>query len=354
MKTDDLPIFGVCGHGGSGKTTLIEQVIPLLKQRGLEVAVVKHAAHGIDVDRTGKDSDRFYRAGADVLLQGPGQNVHRVHQPHESDLLSVLLRLAQEYDLVLVEGHKRMALPKIWLLGDNETTVPANIAQVAAVLPRDSDRVTTVMTLLEEFVKERWSRTPVFGCVLAPCRTTSTESPWHLPQDERTSLSCAVQLMQRVCSRTVIATDTILGEVVGCPQLVNVPDAQGPMAGVLAAMRWAPHVSWLVAAYDFANLSGDALDWLVSTRAPGVWATLVRLPGSRNIEPALAHYDFRCRSVLQRQADEGNCQIARIAQHRKVISQCMPEPRRAPHPREWSTGPVAATQRTMPALPARR
>ncbi|MFH2003029.1 MAG: molybdopterin-guanine dinucleotide biosynthesis protein MobB, partial [Planctomycetota bacterium] len=60
--------LGICGWKNSGKTTLVEQLIPKLQGMGLHIAVVKSDAHGIDVDHQGKDSDRFYKAGADVVL----------------------------------------------------------------------------------------------------------------------------------------------------------------------------------------------------------------------------------------------------------------------------------------------
>ncbi len=65
------PVLAVCGFSGSGKTTLLETAIPRLVERGLAVAVVKHAAHGFQVDRAGKDSERLFRAGATIVLSGP-------------------------------------------------------------------------------------------------------------------------------------------------------------------------------------------------------------------------------------------------------------------------------------------
>jgi len=70
-------VFGICGWKNSGKTTLIESLIPHLIAQGLSLAVVKHDAHGLEVDRRGKDSDRFFRAGGDVILKGPGEEICR-------------------------------------------------------------------------------------------------------------------------------------------------------------------------------------------------------------------------------------------------------------------------------------
>ena len=83
-----LPVFGVCGWSGSGKTTLIEAVLPKLLARNLKVAVVKHDVHAIDVDRPGKDSDRFFQAGADVYLQG-NEELSRRHPDAGERIVSI-------------------------------------------------------------------------------------------------------------------------------------------------------------------------------------------------------------------------------------------------------------------------
>ncbi len=72
-----MPVLAVCGWSGSGKTTLLESLIPLLRERGLQVAVVKNDAHGVEVDRPGKDSDRLFRAGASVVLRSPRESFAR-------------------------------------------------------------------------------------------------------------------------------------------------------------------------------------------------------------------------------------------------------------------------------------
>ncbi|KAB2968284.1 molybdopterin-guanine dinucleotide biosynthesis protein B, partial [Zoogloea sp.] len=61
-------VFGFAGWSGSGKTTLIERVIPEITRRGLRVSVIKHAHHGFDVDKPGKDSWRHREAGAGEVL----------------------------------------------------------------------------------------------------------------------------------------------------------------------------------------------------------------------------------------------------------------------------------------------
>jgi len=73
----DFPAFGICGWSGSGKTSLIESVVPHLCKKGLKVAVLKHTDHEIQVDHPGKDSDRLFRSGADVFLKGSQEGLMR-------------------------------------------------------------------------------------------------------------------------------------------------------------------------------------------------------------------------------------------------------------------------------------
>jgi molybdopterin-guanine dinucleotide biosynthesis protein A len=107
-------------------------------------------------------------------------------------------------------------------------------------------------------------------------------------------------------------------------RLSDVPEADGPIAGILSAMRWAPHASWLVSACDLPNLSVDALRWLLSTRSPGVWATVPKLPGSPGAEPLLAHYDFRARPCLEDLVREATFRPAAILRTPQAISPSPP------------------------------
>ncbi len=140
-------VIGICGHSGSGKTTLIEQIVPLLKAVGLTVAIVKHDAHRLDVDRPGKDSDRLFRAGADVLVHDPRQGLLRFHASNLS-LPQAIERLGGAYDVVLVEGHKGSPGPKLWLLDEGESAPPDGVSGVLAVLPRNADRAAKAYELV--------------------------------------------------------------------------------------------------------------------------------------------------------------------------------------------------------------
>ena len=110
-----MKIFGFAAYSGSGKTTLIENLVPLLVAQGLKVSVIKHAHHAFDVDQPGKDSYRHRQAGASEVLVSSGVRwalMHELRNESEPELPALLERLTP-CDLVLVEGFKKQAIPKI-------------------------------------------------------------------------------------------------------------------------------------------------------------------------------------------------------------------------------------------------
>lgn len=110
-----MKVFGIAGYSGSGKTTLIERLIPCLTARGLKVSVIKHAHHGFDIDRPGKDSWRHREAGAsEVMLTGNKRwaLLHESRDEAEPSLDEYLSHFSA-CDLILVEGFKHEPVPKL-------------------------------------------------------------------------------------------------------------------------------------------------------------------------------------------------------------------------------------------------
>ncbi|MCI0506349.1 MAG: molybdopterin-guanine dinucleotide biosynthesis protein MobB [Gammaproteobacteria bacterium] len=116
----NVPIVGFAAFSGTGKTTLLTAIIPLLKQRGYRIAMVKHAHHQFDIDQPGKDSYELRKAGADQMLVASRkrwalmvENTDDTHDPSLQDLINRLDLTAT--DIILVEGFKAEAFPKIEL-----------------------------------------------------------------------------------------------------------------------------------------------------------------------------------------------------------------------------------------------
>jgi len=115
MTTRKQRIMGVVGRSGSGKTTLLCDLIPALIKLGLTVSTIKHTHHNFDIDKPGKDSYRHRGAGAKEVLLTSAQRwalLHEVRDDQEPDMNNLIKRMAP-VDVVLVEGFKSHAFPKI-------------------------------------------------------------------------------------------------------------------------------------------------------------------------------------------------------------------------------------------------
>jgi len=122
-----IPIISIVSKKNCGKTTLLEKLIPVLKQRGYRVGIVKHDVHGFNIDHEGKDTYRHKAAGADtVAISCPWK-------------LSVIKDVAQEWtpdqlvaqyftdvDIVITEGYKRSAYPQIEVFRKEAHQEPLN------------------------------------------------------------------------------------------------------------------------------------------------------------------------------------------------------------------------------------
>ncbi len=120
MTKSTIPLIGFSAYSGTGKTTLLKQVIPLLKQRGLRVAVIKHAHHHFDLDQPGKDSFELRKAGADKTIICTTTRMAVITEfptPDEEPSLQEIIDTIdpERFDFILVEGYKHLPFPKIEL-----------------------------------------------------------------------------------------------------------------------------------------------------------------------------------------------------------------------------------------------
>lgn len=119
MKNAHRPVLGFAAYSGTGKTTLITQLIPILKSSGLRVALIKHSHHNFEIDQPGKDSYRHREAGASpVMLVSSHRRAiitefDEIKEPTLDDQLKFFDQ--SELDLILVEGFKAARFPKIEL-----------------------------------------------------------------------------------------------------------------------------------------------------------------------------------------------------------------------------------------------
>lgn len=132
-----MKFFGIAGHSGMGKTTLLERLVPELSSRGLVLSLIKHSHKNVDIDRPGKDSYRLREAGCkEVLLLGNDRwaLMHELRGAPEPELGELLDRM-QHCDLVLVEGFKAGAFPKleVWRAALGKSTLWPHWPGIAAI-----------------------------------------------------------------------------------------------------------------------------------------------------------------------------------------------------------------------------
>ncbi len=122
--------IGIVGAKNSGKTTLIEALIPLFCERGLKVATIKHTGHDHTFDSEGKDSFRHRQAGAELTVALSQTEMAIFTEPNEMYLSIAQEIIAKQFDLCLVEGDKRSGRPKALLtrnLDSIKRPIPGNI-----------------------------------------------------------------------------------------------------------------------------------------------------------------------------------------------------------------------------------
>lgn len=112
-------MLGFAAFSGTGKTTLLTQIIPILKQQGLRIGLIKHSHHNFQIDQPGKDSFRLREAGASpvMLVSTHRRAIITEITPEQEPRLDDQLKLfdQSELDLILVEGFKAEQFPKIEL-----------------------------------------------------------------------------------------------------------------------------------------------------------------------------------------------------------------------------------------------
>ena len=128
-----IPIVCIAGASGSGKTRVAEALVKLLTSQGYSVAAIKHAPHGHHPDRPGSDTERFYDAGAAVVIaSSPGRRTVHYRTKDDLPVEGVIADLHLQVDLVIAEGFSMSGLPKVLVL--SEADRPLNRENIIATV----------------------------------------------------------------------------------------------------------------------------------------------------------------------------------------------------------------------------
>lgn len=116
-KAFPIPVLGFCAYSGTGKTTLLEQLLPKLTLSGLRIGLIKQTHHDIELDSPHKDSYRLRKAGAvQTLLASPFRHILFTETAGETSLEQLVAQFdPNQQDLIIIEGGKQANIPKIEL-----------------------------------------------------------------------------------------------------------------------------------------------------------------------------------------------------------------------------------------------
>ncbi len=342
-KGAPLPILKIDAHSEAEKTALIAALLPLLLRHQLRVAVVGQDDGKLVEGAAHMGNSRFFQAGADVFtlahdaVSSPSffqrSCLHGVGSNPMENIGFQLARLTNQYDLVLVTGRVQMPLPSLWLLAEDAIEPPDECGPeaVLAVFLHGEERTERVCTFILQWLGELLHQSPVWACILIGGRSSRMGRPKHLlTQEEKTNsiswLEQTVDLLQPLIGNSIALSGAGLvpESLAALPRLPDVPEARGPLTGILAAMRWQPSVSWLLLACDMPHISSEALNWLLSCRQPGSWGVVPRLQEGGFVEPLLAHYDSRCATLFEQLLSSGSLRIGQIAGQSKIATPLVP------------------------------
>ena len=220
--------LGISGPSKSGKTTLIESILPSLVASSLRIVVLKKHGHPVDLDTPGKDSDRFYHAKSDAILHDEKQILYRFQ---EKNTLEQTLRLVPGYyDLILVEGNKQALIPKIWL----EKNCPLSSEHsVLASLDREEQTIERVLPLLFGWIEKAWKNLPLGIAFVCKGKQISP------------SLSANFVLAERLARQIVIVADTSFSYQ-NALVLPFIPNLSFPLCAIFPLFLYFPEYRWLV------------------------------------------------------------------------------------------------------------
>lgn len=156
MVHSPTPLLGFAAWSGTGKTTLLEQIIPILTKRGVRIAAIKHTHHDFDIDQPGKDSYKLRKSGANQVLVASSRRWALMNESSgdviEPDLQQLLPKLDHDnLDLVLIEGFKHEPIPRIEL---HRSTIGKPLLypddkQIIAIAISSNEQITTSIHMLD-------------------------------------------------------------------------------------------------------------------------------------------------------------------------------------------------------------
>lgn len=169
---------------------------------------------------------------------------------------------------------------------------------------------------------------PLSACLLIGGRSSRMGRPKHLIKgvNGKTWVENTVHLLQPFTKEIVLSgRGDVPDSLEFLTRISDVPDVQGPLTGILAAMRWKPDSCWLLLACDMPNITREALEWLIASRSPESWGTVPRLKEDGFVEPLLALYEPQAKHYFEELCSSGILRISMVARRSNIATPVIPQ-----------------------------
>ncbi len=318
-----FPALCFCGYSGSGKTTLLEKLAATLADKGFIIGYLKHDAHGFEMDREGKDTFRLFSAGASpVAITSPHEAAARIRA---ADLSIVQDALFAECDMVLVEGYKNAKRDrdwdwdKVWVHPFTGKTdeVPKldNLAtEIGGGSDLKHDDIEAIANFAKNWLNEKIIRAkPLYGGLLIGGKSKRMGRPKSTMRlGETTFAEKQFNLLKKHCNAVyLLGTGPLPESLREAERIADPPGIEGPLAGLMAAGRFAPQADWLILAVDMPDLNDSHIAKLLGGRKAGFRCVLPYNNETGKPEPLCALYSSQIFWAIKRSRN-GETSINRV------------------------------------------
>lgn len=168
---------------------------------------------------------------------------------------------------------------------------------------------------------------PLRACLLIGGRSSRMGCPKHLivGSNGKTWLENTVALLSPFTRDIALSgSGQVPDSLRALDRVEDISGVQGPLTGILAAMRWRPDCCWLLVACDMPNISAVALEWLIGSRHSDSWGTVPRLKKDGFVEPLLALYEPQSKEYFEELCGSGILKISMVARGAKIATPVIP------------------------------
>ncbi len=314
MKRPDFHPYELafCGYSGSGKTTVITNLIEKLSPE-YSIGYVKHDTHGFEMDTEGKDTWKATQAGASVSFINTDSkfSINSSTPVNEFELRPALLAS----DWVFIEGYKNSRVPKIIVIDSDLRILEGlkeeqfknveaiiyqegqqeQLADFSSVPQFERDNLTAIAQWVKNYFDAQVAETPIYGLILDGGKSSRMKRNKGLleyygkPQTEYLK-----ELLLKQCDAVYISKNPEQELPAGFNASECIVDTfldMGPVSGILSAQRKFPNATWLIVACDLPFLNEEIIGQLINERDPYKCATAFINPENSFPEPLFGLYE---------------------------------------------------------------